>query len=74
MVKAPAVGGLAAAAFGLLGHEPADRLLDQPVELGGADLVRDVGDVEVDVGGGLHRQDHGLAGDPAGPPGGQVAP
>ena len=71
--EAAAVGGLAAAAFGLLGHEPADRLRDEPVELGGADLVRDVGDVEVDVRGGLHRQGDGFAGDPAGPPGGQVA-
>ena len=71
-VKHRPSGGLAAAAVGLLGHEPADRLLDQPVELGGADLVRDVGDVEVDVRGRLHRQDHGLAGHPAGPPRGQV--
>ena len=71
--EGPAVGGLAAAAFGLLGHEPPDRLLDQPVDLGGADLVRHVRDVAVDVRGGLHRQDHGRAGDPAGPPGGQVA-
>ena len=28
---------------------------------------------QVDVRGGLHRQEHGLAGDPAGPPRGQVA-
>ena len=71
--EGPAVGGLAAAAFGLLGHEPPDRLLDEPVELGGADLVRDVGDVAVDVRGRLQRQEHGRAGDPAGPPRGQVA-
>ena len=68
-----AVGGLAAAAVGLLGHEPADGLRDEAVELGGADLVRDVGDLVVDVRGGLHRQVHGVAGDPAGPPGRQVA-
>jgi hypothetical protein len=68
-----AVGGLAAAAFGLLGHEPADGLLDEPVDLGGADLVRGVRDVVVDVRGGLDRQDEGLPGDPAGPPRRQVA-
>ena len=47
MCEGPAVGGGLAAAFGLLGHEPGDRLLDQPVELGQADPVRDRGDVAV---------------------------
>ena len=67
------VPGGAAAFFGFLGHVPGDGFLEEPVDLGGADLVGDRGDVPVDVPGGLEAQVQGLVGDPAGFPGGQVA-
>ena len=47
--EVPAVGGFAASAFGFLGHEPAEGLIQEPVDLGGADLVGDRGEVPVDV-------------------------
>ena len=66
------VPGGAATFLGLLGHVPGDRFLDEPVDLAGADLVGDRGDVPVDVLGCLEAQVRGLVGDPAGFPGGQV--
>src|SRR4029453_5017963 len=46
--------GVAAAGGAPPGLKPADGLPEEPVELGGADLVRDVGHMEVDIGGRLH--------------------
>ena len=47
-VEVPGLGRGEPVGFGLLGVEPGDRLLDQPLQLGGADLVRHVRDVGVD--------------------------
>ena len=47
------VPGGAAAFFGFVGHVSGDGFLDEPVDLGGADLVGDGGEVPVDVLGGL---------------------
>ena len=47
-VEASGVGGGGAFGFGLVGVEPGDGFLDEPTELGGADLVGDVGEVGVD--------------------------
>ncbi len=66
------VPGGAAAFFGFLGHVPGDGFLQKPVDLAGADLVGDRGEVPVDVPGGLDREMRCLVGDPAGFPGGQV--
>ncbi len=72
--EVPPVGGAAAGLLGGLGHEPGDRLLDQPVDHPDADLVRDRRQVPVDVGRGLRTQrvGDGLLGDPTGLPGRQV--
>ena len=48
------VPGGAAAFFGFLGHVPGDGFVEEPVDLAGADLVGDRGEVPVDVAGGLH--------------------
>ena len=64
-------GGLGES-FDLVGHEPADRLVDQSVELGGLDLVGDRGEVPVHIVGGLDRESGGFAGDQACLPGHQV--
>jgi hypothetical protein len=40
----------------LVGHVPGDRLVDEPVELGGADLVGEGCDMLVDVSGGVGAQ------------------
>ena len=53
IVEVPPVGGGLAALLGLVGHEPGDGLLDEPVELEGPDPVRDVRDVGVDERGRL---------------------
>ena len=68
------VGGVTAALLGQVGHEPADRLIDQPRELGGLDPVRDRCDVGVDEPGGLDAQGvaDGLVGDLPGLPRRQV--
>jgi len=71
-VEPAPVRGVASLPFGLLGHEPGDRLLDQPVHLGRRDLVGDRGDVPVHEPGRLTAQPDGLVGDPPGPPGRQV--
>ncbi len=47
-VEAPPVRGRPAAVLGLLGHEPRDGLLDEPVEDVGPDLVRHGRDVGID--------------------------
>ena len=59
--------------LGLRGVEPDQRFLDEPVELGDADLVREAGDVPVDVFRTLGRQAERRAGDPASPPRRQLA-
>jgi hypothetical protein len=66
------VPGLRGQPLDLLRHEPADRLVDQPVELGGLDLVRGRSDVPVDVRRGLGRKPRRLAGDEPGLPGREV--
>ena len=63
----------AAALFGFVGHVPGEGFFEEPVELGGVDLVGDGGEVPVDVAGGLGERCGGLVGDAAGFPGGQVA-
>ena len=65
------VGGLPAAP-GLLGHEPDDRLLDQPVHPAGPDPVREPRDLGVHEPGPREREGDRGAGDPPGPPRRQV--
>ena len=71
-VRVPAVGGGLPAAAGLIGHEPHDRLLDQPVHAAGADPVREPRDLVVHEPRRRERQGDRGAGDPAGPPRRQV--
>ena len=66
--EVPAVRRLPALLLGFGGHEPADRVGDQPVDLGGSDPVRVGRDVVVHEPRRLHRQADRLPGDPAGPP------
>ena len=65
------VGGLPAAP-GLGGHEPDDRLLDQPVYPAGPDPVREPRDLVVHEPRRRRAQGDGRPGDPAGPPRRQV--
>ncbi len=59
-------------AFDLGGHVPADGFVDQPVELGGLDLVCDRRDLPVHEPRRLGGEAGGLAGDQPGFPGDQV--
>ena len=59
-------------ALDLLGHEAADRGVDQPVQLGRPDLVRGRGHLGVDERRGLDAQPDGLPGHHPGLPGRQV--
>ena len=52
-VQVPRSRGRGPVGFGPLGVEPGDRLLDQPVQLRGADLVRHVRDVGIHERRGL---------------------
>ncbi len=72
-VDVPAVGGGLLSGFGFGGHELGDRGRDQPVQGGGADGVGAEPDLRVDVRGCLSGEPDGGAGDPAGPPGGELA-
>ena len=67
------VGGPSGVLEGLCGHVPGDRLGDEAVGRGGADLVREGRDLLVDESGGLSGEPDGGLGDPTGPPCGQVA-
>jgi hypothetical protein len=52
----------------VVGVEPDQGLFHEPVELGDADLVREAGDVPVDVLGTLDREADGVLGDAPGSP------
>ena len=62
------VGGLLGVLQGLLGHEPGDRLGDEPIELGGADAVGEARDLGVHEPRCLQTESEGGLGNPAGPP------
>ncbi len=70
--EVPAIGCSTALFFGFGGHEPADGVGDEPVDLGGTDPVREGCDLGVHEPSGLDREADRLAGDPPGPPRGQV--
>ena len=68
IARVPAVGRLPALLLGFGGHEPADRVGDQPVDLRRTDPVRVGGDVVVHEPRRRQRQADGLPGDPPGTP------
>ena len=64
----PALGRVLGVLGCVVGHVPGDRLGDEPVELGGADLVRERRDLGVHEPRGLGCEAEGGLGDPACPP------
>ena len=71
--EVPSVGSLGGVFGGSVGHEPGDRLGDQPLQRGDPDAVRERGDLGVHERCRLAGEAEGFLGDPAGPPGLQVA-
>ena len=64
----PAFGCVCGVLQGLVGHEPGDGLLDQPVELRGTDLVGEGRQLDVHVPGGFLGEAQSRGRHPAGPP------
>ncbi len=71
-VEVADLGGGEPVGLGLVGVEPGGGFLDQPAQLGGADLVGDRGDVGVHERRRRRGQGHGAVGDVAEPEGLQV--
>ncbi len=65
--EVPAIGCSTALFFGFGGHEPADGVGDEPVDLGGTDPVREGCDLGVHEPSGLYRTVRGSRGRSAGP-------
>ena len=70
--EVPTVRSLAGVLGGLVGHEPGDRLGDEPLQGGEADAVRERRHLRVHERRCLQGQPERLFRDPAGPPGLQV--
>ena len=68
MAKCRPSAAAAASSRASVGHEPGDGLGDQPVERGGADLVRERARPGRRRSRGLPGEPEGGLGDPAGPP------
>ena len=70
--EVPSVRSTASVLGGLVGHEPGDRLGDQPLQGSEADPVRERRHLRIDERCCLQGQPERLLRDPAGPPGLQV--